>query len=92
MNETIESPCPLCKSKAAYYFVDHSNVKYFKCKKCNLFQICTHAEKLITNAPNEYLLSLSLQSGKCTDTTALNITTVDHQVFVEVRDRATLPQ
>lgn len=93
MKEIIESPCLLCKSKSEYYFADFDNVKYYKCITCNLYQISRHAEELIASAPQDYLLSLSIKSKGCTEDTALNITTkADHSVFVEVRDRASLPR
>lgn len=92
MKEKFESSCPLCKAKSEYYYVDHGNVKYFKCINCKLFQISEHAERIISNAPSEYLLGLSLQSKSCTKITALSITTVDQSVFSKVSDRAALPQ
>lgn len=93
MKEIIESPCPLCKSKSEYYFVDFGNIKYYKCDTCSLYQISLHAERLISSAPQDYLLSLSIKSKGCTQDTALNITTkADHSVSVEVRDRASLPR
>lgn len=53
MKERFESTCPLCDSAGSYVFTDSSNYIAYKCVECGIFEISTHAEKLVRNMPPE---------------------------------------
>lgn len=47
MKERFESTCPLCGGNGSYVFADADNYKAYTCTDCGIFEISTHAEKVL---------------------------------------------
>ena len=73
MKETIKQDCPLCGSPAEYYLVDYGKCKYFRCTKCDLFQISLRAEKVLAKAPQQWRDSYAQKATEAPEDHALVI-------------------
>lgn len=67
MTKYIEQKCPLCGNPAQYYFVDHQNRKYFSCPKCTYYQISICAERILTEAPQQWRDAYAAKAPKAPD-------------------------
>ena len=47
MTERFDSDCPLCGSTASYGLTDAENFKAYTCPDCGIFEVSTHAERLV---------------------------------------------
>ncbi|MBA0188285.1 hypothetical protein [Pectobacterium odoriferum] len=53
MKERFNTGCPLCDGAASYVLVDSTNYMAYTCSTCGIFEISTHAEKLVREMPQE---------------------------------------
>ncbi|CAI0698029.1 Uncharacterised protein [Serratia fonticola] len=53
MKEKFEAACPLCDTDGSYTLIDSDNYKIYECSDCGVFEISTHAEKLIREMASE---------------------------------------
>jgi hypothetical protein len=72
--KTEARTCPLCKSPAVFYFIDHSDKRYYDCPTCSRFSISKTAETRIGEVSQETLSDLSRLAQRAIEGEVLSIT------------------